>query len=212
MKSFAVFVSGSGSDLQSLIDGIEKKEIDGKISAIIASKAGIYALERAKTHGIKSFVFDKKEYASLEEMYEKLCDLLDSLNTDFIVLAGYLTIITPNIVHRFKDRILNIHPSLIPKYCGKGFYGIKVHQAVIENKEKFSGATVHFVDEGADTGKIIRQSKVKVLENDTAESLSKRVLKTEHRLLPFVVSAFCDGRIVQRGKKIVIKRKARLDL
>jgi len=136
-------------------------------------------------------VFSKSDYESTEKMYDALIPLLKEKNIDLIVLAGYLTVLTPNIVSAFRGKIINIHPSLIPAYCGNGFYGMRVHRAVIENKEKFSGATVHFVDEGTDTGEIIAQEKVEVYPSDTPESLQTRVLELEHRLLPETVAKLC---------------------
>ena len=136
-------------------------------------------------------MFSKSDYESTEKMYDALIPLLKEKNIDLIVLAGYLTVLTPNIVSAFRGKIINIHPSLIPAYCGNGFYGMRVHRAVIENKEKFSGATVHFVDEGTDTGEIIAQEKVEVYPSDTPESLQTRVLELEHRLLPETVAKLC---------------------
>jgi len=184
MKKIAVFVSGSGSDMQSVIDAINAGEIDAKIELVVASKSGIFAIERAKVAGLNAEVFCKADFESIDEMYDKLIERMKMLDVEYIVLAGYLTILTPNIIKAFEHHIINIHPALIPKYCGMGMYGMKVHQAVIANREKISGATVHFVDEGADTGEIIAQETVPVFENDTAEILQKRVLELEHKLLP----------------------------
>lgn len=184
MKNIAVFVSGGGTDMQSVIDAIESGRLKAKIALIVASKDGIFAIERAKTHKIPYLVFNKKDYPSLSDMYLEIIKSLKAYSVGLIVLAGYLNILSPNIVEAFRGKIINIHPSLIPKYSGKGFYGMKVHEAVIANKEKFSGATVHYVDEGADTGEIIAQEIVPVYETDTPETLQKRVLEAEHRLLP----------------------------
>lgn len=184
MTKIAVFVSGGGSDLQSIIDAIKAGELDATIELVVASKDGIFAIERARRENISAEVFCKTDYPSIDDMYEKLIERLRGLEVEYIVLAGYLTILTPNIIKAFERKIINIHPSLIPKYCGMGMYGMKVHRAVVENGEKVSGATVHFVDEGADTGEIIAQESVAVLPNDTAETLQKRVLELEHKLLP----------------------------
>lgn len=186
--NIAVFASGGGTDFQSIIDGTESGLIDARISVLIASKPNIYAIERAKRHGIESKVFCKKDYESGEKMFEEIIALLKSKNVDLIVLAGYLTILTENIVKAYENRIINIHPSLLPKFGGVGMCGIKVHEAVIASGEKESGCTVHYVDGGADTGKIIAQAKVSVESNDTAESLQKKVLEKEHILLPQVVA------------------------
>ncbi len=187
MVRLAVFVSGSGSDLQSLIDAVNNRELDAEIALVVASKPNIYALERANKANIQSAVFNKSDFSSAEEMYEILAGTLEFYGIDFIVLAGYLSILTKNFVDLFKKRIINIHPSLIPKFCGNGFYGMKVHEAVIASGEKVSGATVHYVDEGTDTGEIILQETVPVYPNDTPQTLQKRVLEKEHSLLPRAV-------------------------
>lgn len=191
MKKLAIFVSGGGTDMQSIIDAVEKGDINARIECVICSKDGIFSIERCKKHNIAYYVFDKKSYASAEDMDGAIITTLESRGVELIVLAGYLNIVTPILVDKYRNRIINIHPSLIPKYCGMGFYGMKVHRAVIENGEKESGATVHYVDEGADTGAIIRQEKVPVIEGDTPETLQKRVLELEHRLLPEVVAQLC---------------------
>lgn len=191
-KRLAVFVSGGGTDFQSIIDGVRNGEINAEIAVCVASKEGIYAIERAKQNGIRYEVYKKSDYGSAEEMFEKISGLLDKLKVDLIVLAGYLTILPSAFVRRFKGKIINIHPSLIPKYCGEGFYGMKVHEAVIKGGETESGATVHFVDEGVDTGEIIARAKVPVMPGDTPETLAKRVLEAEHILLPRVLKMLCD--------------------
>lgn len=191
MKRLCVFASGSGSDFQSVIDGVNSGLIDGKIELLVASKPDIYAIERAKRAGIEYTVFAKADYPSAEKMYEALIPVLENKKIDLIILAGYLTVLTPNIISAFRGRIINIHPSLIPKYCGDGFYGMRVHRAVIAAGEKISGATVHYVDEGTDTGEIIAQRTVPVLEGDTPEDLQARVLELEHTLLPETVAKLC---------------------
>lgn len=182
MKKIAVFVSGSGTNLQNIIDAIEKKEINAKIVLVVASKQGIFAIERAKNANIPVSIYDKGNYENLSLMYADLIDELKEKGVEYIVLAGYLTILTPNIINAYRQKIINIHPSLLPKFGGKGYYGLKVHKAVIEAKEEVSGATVHFVDEEIDTGDIIAQVKVPVYEYDTPEILQARVLKEEHKL------------------------------
>jgi phosphoribosylglycinamide formyltransferase, formyltetrahydrofolate-dependent len=160
MKRLAVFVSGGGTDLQSVIDAIESGYIQNvEIALVVSSKAGVFALERAKKHKIPSTVFQKSNFLDKESLYEALATRLIAERVDYIVLAGYLSIIPKSFVDVFRDRIINIHPSLIPKYCGDGYYGIKVHEAVIAAGETESGATVHFVDEGIDSGKIIIQKR-----------------------------------------------------
>lgn len=171
----AVLVSGGGTNLQALIDKCAAGELpQAEIVRVIASKEGAFALERAAKAGIPTAV--AKEQAEVLEELEKS-------EAEIIVLAGYMKVLSPDIIDRYRNRIINIHPSLIPKYCGKGFYGIRVHRAVIEGGETESGATVHYVDEGVDTGSIILQEKVPVEAGDTPEELAKRVLKTEHRIL-----------------------------
>lgn len=188
MLNIAVFVSGSGSNLQSIIDAVSVGEIVARIALVVGSKADIYALERAKKADIPTVVFDKKQFSSDNLMFDMLLLELKKHKIDLIVLAGYLSILPKKFVESYVKRIINIHPSLIPKYCGKDFYGMKVHQAVIEGKEKFSGATVHFVDEGTDTGEIILQEKVAVKSDDTPQSLQQRVLGVEHQLLPKAIN------------------------
>jgi phosphoribosylglycinamide formyltransferase-1 len=191
----AVFVTGGGTDLQSIIDSIKSGYIDNaEIALVIGSKKGIYALERAKKAGIDTEVFEVKDFPDRAQMFEAIIKKLEEKEIDFIVLAGYLLILSPNIVDRYRNRIINIHPSLIPKYCGNGFYGMRVHEAVIKAGEKESGATVHYVDEGADTGEIILQQKVPVYEDDTPQTLADRVLKLEHRLLPQAIKKILTER------------------
>ena len=184
MKNIAVFVSGGGTDLQSIIDAVQEGSLKVNISLVIGSKAGIYALERAKSVGIPVHVFCKNDYENLSAMYEDVIFLLKLSKIDYIVLAGYLSILSPNIINAFEGRIINVHPALLPKFGGKGYYGMRVHEAVIASGEKISGATVHYVDEGTDTGKIISQGIVPVFPDDTPETLQKRVLELEHKLLP----------------------------
>lgn len=191
MKNIAVFVSGGGTDMQSVIDAVKDGKINGKVTLVVSNKNGICALERAKKENIESKVFTVKEYGSIEKRDEAILEKLLEKNIDLVVLAGYLSIVSPVIIDKYRDRIINIHPSLIPKYCGMGFYGLRVHEAVINGKETESGCTVHYVDEGADTGKIIKQVKVPVLENDTPETLQERVLEQEHILLPEIVAKLC---------------------
>lgn len=184
MKKIAVFVSGSGTDLQSIIEAVNNGKLKVIIELVVASKPKIFAISRAENAGIDVKVYAKSEYIDAETMYEEIIEELKVRKVDYIVLAGYLNILTKNIIKAFKDRIINIHPALLPKFGGKGYYGLKVHEAVIQAKEIKSGATVHFVDEGTDTGKIIAQAEVDVYIDDTAESLQKRVLELEHTLLP----------------------------
>ena len=171
----AVLVSGGGTNLQALIDKEKSGELaESKIVRVIASKDTAYALQRAADAGIET---------SVAKTQEEVLRQLEECGAELVVLAGYMSVLAPEVIEKFRNRIINIHPSLIPKYCGKGFYGMRVHRAVIEAGEKESGATVHFVDEGVDTGKIILQETVPVMEGDGPEDLAARVLETEHRIL-----------------------------
>ncbi len=203
MKKIAVFASGSGSDFQSVIDANEREKFC-EISLLVASKEGIYAIERAKKHGIEYIVRNKKDFASVEEMYEDIIAELNRRGVDYVVLAGYLSMLGENFVRAFPDRIINIHPSLIPSFCGKGYYGLNVHRAAIEYGVKISGLTVHFVDEHYDSGAIILQRAVEVKEDDTPESLQARILEEEHRALPEAVRLLTTGKIVKEGRKVTI--------
>ncbi|SEN39206.1 formyltetrahydrofolate-dependent phosphoribosylglycinamide formyltransferase [Peptostreptococcus russellii] len=196
MKKIAVLISGGGTNLQSIIDAVEAGKIKGEIRLVISNKEDAYGLERARKHNICA-VFDNDEAS--------IIDRLKSEEIDLVVLAGFLKILSSNFTRAFENKIINIHPSLIPAFCGKGYYGLKVHQSAVDYGVKVSGATVHFVDENADTGPIISQETVKVLPDDTAEILQKRVLEVEHRILPMVVSKFCDNKIIVEGRKVFIE-------
>ena len=178
----AVFISGSGSNLQSIIDNIENGNLNCEISYVVADRE-CFGLQRAEKHGIKSIMLDKKLFGN--KVTDEISAILenDIEKTDYIVLAGYLSILSENFINKWNRKIINIHPSLLPKFGGKGMYGMNVHRAVIEAKETESGCTIHFVDTGVDTGEIILQIKVPVLSDDTPEILQKRVLEKEHILL-----------------------------
>ena len=203
MKKIAVFASGSGSDFQSVIDANEREQFC-EISLLVASKEGIYAIERAKKHGIGYIVRNKKDFPSVEAMYEDIIGELTRRGVDYVVLAGYLSMLGENFVRAFPDRIINIHPSLIPSFCGKGYYGLNVHRAALEYGVKISGLTVHFVDEHYDSGAIILQRAVEVREDDTPESLQARILEEEHRALPEAVKLLATGKLVKEGRKVKI--------
>lgn len=192
MKRIAVFISGSGSDMQSVIDACESGYIDGRVVCVVASRDGIFGLERAKKHGIDSAVFALKDYdGDCGRRDEAILSYLSGYDVDLIVLAGYLGIVTHRLVSVYSKRMINIHPSLIPAHCGKGMYGLKVHASVLASGDKVSGATVHYVDDGTDTGEIIVQQRVEVKAGDTPETLQARVLETEHQLLPYAVRFLC---------------------
>lgn len=197
----AVLVSGGGTNLQRLIDSVEKGDINGEIVLVVSDRENAYALERARKHGIKAVYIDKKHCT------ESIQPELQKMEVELVVLAGFLSILGSEFVKAYEGRIINIHPSLIPAFCGKGFYGEKVHKAAVEYGVKLSGATVHFVDEGTDSGPIILQESVPVYAEDTAEALASRVLEVEHRLLPTAVGLYCDGRLHIDGRRVIIARK-----
>ncbi len=205
MKRLAVMVSGGGTDLQSVIDGVQSGKIPGEIAVVISSKPGVYALERAKKAGIPGVVICKKDYADEQAFFDANLGALREYGAEGVVLAGYLSILGKQMIEAYPNKIINIHPSLIPSFCGKGYYGLRVHQAVLDYGAKVSGATVHFVDEGADTGPIILQRAVSVLPEDTAESLQQRILEVEHEILPEAVALFCADRLLVQGRKVTIQ-------
>lgn len=199
----AVFASGGGTDFQSVIDA-NKSQKFCDIVLLIASKEGIGAIDRAKNNGISTAVFAKKDYPDLEKLYSELTYLLNMNRVDYIVLAGWLKIIPESFIKTFEGRIINIHPSLIPSFCGAGMYGLNVHKAVLQYGAKVSGCTVHFVNEVPDGGAIIAQTAVNVEEGDTPESLQARILEKEHELLPWCVKKLCEGKIKKDGRKVTI--------
>jgi phosphoribosylglycinamide formyltransferase-1 len=209
MINIAVFISGGGSNLQALIDAERAGEFDGaaKIALVLSSNKAAYGLSRAAESNIKTAVFEKKDYPGLEDMDGKIAVLLAKNKIDFIVLAGYLNILTGGLIEKYKNKIINIHPSLIPAFCGKGLYGIKVHRAVVDYGVKVTGATVHFVDGGADTGAIILQQSIPVEDGDNPESLQRRVLELEHRLLKEAVGLYCQKKITIKGRKVLCQRE-----
>lgn len=191
-KRIAVLVSGGGTNLQALIDAQGKVLLAGQIALVVANNADAYALQRAKNAGIATQVVLKKELGSQQAFEEKLIQILEENKIDVIVLAGFMTILTERFTGRFPNRILNVHPSLIPSFCGAGFYGLRVHQAALDYGVKVTGATVHFVNEIPDGGKIIAQKVVEILPGDTPEILQKRVMEqAEWILLPQAVETVC---------------------
>lgn len=200
MKRIAVMVSGGGTNLQAIIDNVQQGNIAAKIVLVISSKHGAFALERAEKAGIPTAVIARKDYDSADEFFAANINALEECKAEGIVLAGYMSILSSELVKRFENKIINIHPALIPSFCGKGFYGERVHKAVIAYGAKLSGATVHFVDEGADTGPIIMQESVPVLPDDTPEELAARVLKIEHKILPKSVALFCEDKLRVEGR------------
>ena len=203
----AVLVSGGGTNLQALIDAEHRGELgNGKISLVIASKPDVYALERAKQNDIKSIVLSRKEYDSIAAYSKALADTMEAAEIDLVVLAGFLTIIDEQVYERFPNRILNVHPALIPSFCGKGFYGLHVHEAALEKGVRVSGATVHIVTPECDAGPIVLQKAVAVMQDDTPETLQKRIMvEAEWKILPEAVRLFCDGKITVENNKVYIK-------
>ncbi len=199
LKRIVVMVSGGGSNLQAIIDSIAGGHIPGTIVGVISDKAGVYALERARLAGIPSCVILRKDQE------KDLLPKLEELKPDLIVLAGFLSIIRENVVRRFEHKIINLHPALIPSFCGDGMYGMMVHEAVLARGVKLSGVTVHFVDEGTDSGPIILQDTVPIYEDDTAESLAERIHELEHSLLPEAIKLFCEDRLKVSGKRVLVK-------
>ncbi|GAU75508.1 phosphoribosylglycinamide formyltransferase [Fusibacter sp. 3D3] len=191
----AVLISGGGSNLQAIIDAIESRELDAEIKVVVSNRKNAFGLERAQKHNIKTAYIGVGNYKEISLRHRALLEVLVSESIDLIVLAGYLSILSPEIIKQFEKRIINIHPSLIPKYCGEGFYGEHVHEAVMLNQEKESGATTHFVDEGVDTGEIIKQERVAVFKEDTAKTLAARILKVEHHLLVSTIKAIQMGQV-----------------
>lgn len=206
MVKIAVLVSGGGTNLQALIDAQNRGEIiGGEIAAVIASKPGVFALQRAEKAGIPGYVIARKDYSSSREMTIALVEKLKSLDIGLVVLAGFMTIITEEMVEAYPNAILNVHPALIPSFCGQGYYGLHVHEKALEYGVKLSGATVHFVSEECDGGPIVLQKAVEVLEDDTPETLQRRIMEqAEWKLLPQAVSLFCQGRIRVEGRKVHI--------
>ena len=207
MLNIAVFVSGGGTNLQAIIDNIEDGSISkARIALVISNKADAYALERAKKHNIKTKVILKKDFNDRIDYINAQLDILEEHKIDLIVLAGYLSIVPELIIKKYSNKIINVHPSLIPAFSGKGYYGLKVHEEVLKRGCKLTGATVHFVDEGTDTGPIIMQKSVGVEVEDTAESLQKRVMeKAEWIILPKTIDLISNNMIVTIDNKVHIK-------
>ena len=205
-KKIAVLVSGGGTNLQALIDAQERGELgNGKITLVIASKPGVYALERAANAGIEGRVLARKDYDSIAAYSGALADEMTAAGIDLVVLAGFLTIIDEQVYEVFPNRILNVHPALIPSFCGKGFYGLHVHEAALEKGVKVSGATVHIVTPECDAGPIILQKAVAVMQDDTPETLQRRIMEeAEWKILPEAVRLFCEDKITVENGKVYI--------
>ncbi len=208
MLDVVVLVSGGGTNLQAIIDAVESGGITNtRIAGVISNNKNAYALERAKKHGIESRCVSPKDFTSREEFNERFQEAVEEWKPDLIVLAGFLVVIPPSMIERYRNRIINIHPSLIPAFCGTGFYGLKVHEAALKRGVKVVGATVHFVDEGTDTGPIILQKAVEVEPQDTPETLQRRVMEqAEWKILPEAIDLIANGKVSVSGGRAVVSR------
>ncbi len=206
-KKIAVLVSGGGTNLQALIDAEKRGELgNGKITCVISSKADAYALTRAENNGIKTRTLIRKDFADIASYSRAMRDVLLEEEADLIVYAGFMTILDENVCDTFQYKMINVHPALIPSFCGKGFYGLHVHEEALKKGVKVSGATVHFVTAECDAGPIILQKAVEVMEDDTPEALQKRIMEqAEWKILPKAVQLFCDDRITVENNKTYIK-------
>ena len=203
MKKIAVFASGGGTDFQSVIDANAREQFCD-IAYLVASKPEIGAISRAEKAGIQTIVFDKTS-ESKDEFYARVAKTLKAAGVELIVLAGWLLVVPASFIKQFENQIINIHPSLIPAFCGIGYYGLKVHTAAIEYGVKISGATVHFVSAEVDGGAIIMQRAVAVENDDTPETLQQRILKEEHTLLPLCVKKLCQGKVKVQGRRVIVE-------
>ena len=199
MLKIGVLVSGRGSNLQAIIDAIEAKKIKAEIAVVISNVPGVMALDRAKKHGIKAIVIDSREHSDKSSYEKQVIKALEDNNVGLVCLAGYMKLLSPELVHHFRGRIMNIHPALLP-----AFPGLHVQKKVLDHGVKFSGCTVHFVDEGCDTGPIILQAVVPVLDSDTEETLSARILEQEHNIYPEAIRLFSEGKLKVEGRRVRI--------
>lgn len=208
MLKVAVLVSGGGTNLQAILDAVDAGEItNAAVCGVISNNRKAYALTRAENHGIPAQCISPKDYETREEFNEKFLQAVDTLAPDLIVLAGFLVVIPAKMIERYRNRIINIHPSLIPSFCGTGYYGLKVHEAALVRGVKVTGATVHFVDEGTDTGPVILQKAVEVEEDDTPEKLQRRVMEqAEWKILPQAIDLIANGKIAVEDNKVKISR------
>ena len=206
MLKIAVLVSGGGTNLQAIIDKIAEGVITNTEIAVVISNNNAYALERAKQAGIEAVCVSPKDYENREQFNQEFLKTLDSYQVDLVVLAGFLVVIPPAMIQKYENRIINIHPSLIPSFCGTGYYGLKVHEGALARGVKVTGATVHFVDEGTDTGPIILQKAVEVQNGDTPEILQRRVMEqAEWEILPRAIHLIANGKVTVKDKKAVVE-------
>lgn len=195
MLKIGVLISGGGSNLQSIIDAVESKKIKGEIAIVISNKKDAYGLQRAQNHGIKNYWIDDEK---------QIIEMLNENKVDLIVLAGYLKILSEDFIKQYNEKIINIHPSLIPSFCGPGYYGIKVHQEVYKKGVKITGATTHFVNEKADEGPIILQRSVEIKSSDSVEDIQKKVLEIEHQIMVESVRLYCENRLNIEDERVII--------
>lgn len=207
MLNVVVLVSGGGTNLQAVIDAVKSGAVaDTKITGVISNNKNAYALKRAEDNGIPGICISPKDFASRDEFNEKFLDAVEKMEPDLIVLAGFLVVIPPAMTERYRNRIINIHPSLIPAFCGTGYYGLKVHEAALKRGVKVVGATVHFVDEGTDTGPIILQKAVEVKQDDTPEILQRRVMEqAEWKILPQAIGLIAAGKVKVEDGRVYIR-------
>ena len=207
MLNVVVLVSGDGTNLQAIIDAVEVGSITNtKIVGVISNNRNAYAMERAKNHGIAAQCISPKDYETREKFNEKFMEAVEAMNPDLIVLAGFLVVIPEVMIARYRNRMINVHPSLIPSFCGTGYYGLKVHEAALARGVKVVGATVHFVDEGTDTGPIILQKAVEVEQGDTPETLQRRVMEqAEWKILPRAIDLIANGRVKVENNLVTIQ-------
>lgn len=206
MLKIAVLVSGGGTNLQAILDAIDNKTItNAKVEVVISNNKNAYALERAKNHGIEALCISPKDYENREAFNEAFLEKLNSYQVDLVVLAGFLVVIPEKMIKEYRNRIINIHPSLIPSFCGTGYYGLKVHEGVLSRGVKVTGATCHFVDEGTDTGPIILQKAVEVKQGDTPEILQRRVMEeAEWIIMPKAIDLIANGKVTVEDGQVII--------
>lgn len=200
----AILISGGGTNLQAIIDAIKEEKINGEIRLVISDQKDVYGLKRAQRENIDTMTILKSDFNARKEWNEEILSRLQSYSIDLVLLAGFMSILDESIVRNFPNAIMNIHPALIPSFCGKGYFGKRVHQAVLDYGAKVTGVTIHFVDEGADTGPIILQEAIEVKQDDTVDTLAHRVLKVEHKLYPKAVQLFTEGKLRVEGRRVSI--------
>jgi len=200
-----ILASGNGSNFQAIVDRSERGTLPAKVAVLVSDKSNAFVLQRAKNHSIPAYVIRPKDFSDQEEYEQKMIEILNQHGVELVVLAGFMRILSSKFIQAFKDRIMNVHPSLIPAFCGKGFYGMTVHQAVFEYGVKITGATVHFVNEEIDAGPIIIQKPVFVCDEDTPETIAEKVHQVEHEILPEAIRLFALGKLQISGRRVIVK-------